>query len=347
LVSELVGESIGKIVTPVGYDGSAFRPLLLDAQGRPIVLAGNDGTVARALKCNSSGQLEVLVSGKVPDSELLDGLHSSAFVLKSGDTMTGALTLSGTPTVDLHAATKKYVDDHAISPGTLLKNVWCPDAPPAAANAKDDEFDDASFDTDKWTAFDPGEVLTTTEPAQGACLQSITHAGDCIAGQMQAITNDPFTMWCKVSGLLSVANYMTFGIALWEDGILNPATCDIYIFGVLVTAGQYYITGRRFSQYNSWAATTFDVQYVQPMTSLYLRFRYTGTAWEMDFSTNGLGWFWRAAVAPAFTPKQVGMFVDNNGTGVTARGIFSFFRFLNFSQNVRTPPEGRLIHLYG
>lgn len=32
-------------------------------------------------------------------------------VSKSGDTMTGALTLSGAPTLDLHAATKKYVDD--------------------------------------------------------------------------------------------------------------------------------------------------------------------------------------------------------------------------------------------
>jgi hypothetical protein len=34
-------------------------------------------------------------------------------VAKSGDTMTGALTLSGTPTVDLHAATKGYVDSAA------------------------------------------------------------------------------------------------------------------------------------------------------------------------------------------------------------------------------------------
>ena len=35
----------------------------------------------------------------------------AAKVAKAGDTMTGALTLSGAPTVDLHAATKKYVDD--------------------------------------------------------------------------------------------------------------------------------------------------------------------------------------------------------------------------------------------
>lgn len=35
----------------------------------------------------------------------------SGKVAKAGDTMTGALTLSGAPTSDLHAATKKYVDD--------------------------------------------------------------------------------------------------------------------------------------------------------------------------------------------------------------------------------------------
>ena len=34
-------------------------------------------------------------------------------VSKSGDTMTGKLTLDGAPTADLHAATKKYVDDNS------------------------------------------------------------------------------------------------------------------------------------------------------------------------------------------------------------------------------------------
>lgn len=36
---------------------------------------------------------------------------ANAALPKSGGTMTGALTLSGAPTADLHAATKKYVDD--------------------------------------------------------------------------------------------------------------------------------------------------------------------------------------------------------------------------------------------
>ena len=39
-------------------------------------------------------------------------------VAKSGDTMTGALVLSGAPTLDLHAATKKYVDDAEAAANT-------------------------------------------------------------------------------------------------------------------------------------------------------------------------------------------------------------------------------------
>ena len=43
-------------------------------------------------------------------------------VAKAGDTMTGALTLSGAPTLDLHAATKRYVDDSATNSKTYIDN---------------------------------------------------------------------------------------------------------------------------------------------------------------------------------------------------------------------------------
>ena len=39
-----------------------------------------------------------------------DATLTSSKVAKAGDTMTGALTLSGAPTANLHAATKSYVD---------------------------------------------------------------------------------------------------------------------------------------------------------------------------------------------------------------------------------------------
>lgn len=51
------------------------------------------------------------VNGAVTKTEeqINDGLE------KAGGTMTGPLTLSGAPTVDLHAATKKYIDDKAAA----------------------------------------------------------------------------------------------------------------------------------------------------------------------------------------------------------------------------------------
>lgn len=53
---------------------------------------------------------------------------ASSAVLKSGGTMTGALTLSGAPTADLHAATKQYVDSKAGAPQvvsyTLAASGW-------------------------------------------------------------------------------------------------------------------------------------------------------------------------------------------------------------------------------
>lgn len=44
------------------------------------------------------------------------------YVLKSGSTMTGTLVLSSAPTLDLHAATKKYVDDTAA--GAVSSIPW-------------------------------------------------------------------------------------------------------------------------------------------------------------------------------------------------------------------------------
>ena len=60
---------------------------------------------------------------------------SDTVVLKSGSTMTGALTLSGAPTSSLHAATKAYVD-------TVAGSATDAAASAAAAAASYDSFDD-------------------------------------------------------------------------------------------------------------------------------------------------------------------------------------------------------------
>jgi hypothetical protein len=63
------------------------------------------------------------------------GTVYESFVLKTGSTMTGALTLPGAPTVDLHAATKAYVD-------TVAGSATAAAASAAAAATTYDNFDD-------------------------------------------------------------------------------------------------------------------------------------------------------------------------------------------------------------
>ncbi len=64
---------------------------------------------------------------------------SDTVVLKAGSTMTGALTLSGAPTQNLHAATKAYVDSFAPS---VAADAAAAAASAAAAATSYDSFDD-------------------------------------------------------------------------------------------------------------------------------------------------------------------------------------------------------------
>ena len=73
--------------------------------------------------------------GEIATAIQAGGSVFDAMVLKAGSTMTGALTLSGAPTVGLHAATKTYVDPVAGSTAAAQ-------AAQAAAEAVYDNFDD-------------------------------------------------------------------------------------------------------------------------------------------------------------------------------------------------------------
>jgi hypothetical protein len=84
------------------------------------------------------------------------GTFYDSLVLKSGSTMTGALTLSGAPTVDLHAATKLYVDGVAGSATAAAASA-------AAAATTYDNFDDRYLGakTSAPTLDNDGNVLIT------------------------------------------------------------------------------------------------------------------------------------------------------------------------------------------
>jgi hypothetical protein len=90
-------------------------------------------TAVANLVNSAPGTLDTL--GEIATAIQAGGSVFDAMVLKAGSTMTGALTLSGAPTVDLHAATKAYVD-------TVAGSATAAAASATAAAASYDSFDD-------------------------------------------------------------------------------------------------------------------------------------------------------------------------------------------------------------
>lgn len=105
------------------------------------------------------------------------------YVLKAGDTMTGALVLPADPVAPLEATTKQYVDNHArmhvsdtepLNP--MARDLWW------KSDSGDTylRYDDG--DTEQWVEFG-GETETTT------LLDTVRQAMDIITARIDQIEN--------------------------------------------------------------------------------------------------------------------------------------------------------------
>ena len=98
--------SVGSVLKDIANAGAdTDRFMVLDASGNVKIRTG--AQVRSDIEGAASTHTHT-IADVTSLQTTLDGK-----LAKSGGTMTGALTLSGAPTADLHAATKKYVDDNA------------------------------------------------------------------------------------------------------------------------------------------------------------------------------------------------------------------------------------------
>jgi hypothetical protein len=120
-------------------------------------------------------------------------------LLKSGGTMTGALTLSGAPIQDLHAATKKYVDDRFTT---------APSVSPSFAETVANQVSLGQLSNVNLSNISAGQILgfngtqfvpvtnsgatgaTGPQGAQGPAGLSITSATVTLAGRLQLTLSD-------------------------------------------------------------------------------------------------------------------------------------------------------------
>ena len=135
------------------------------------------------------------------DSEVnLATMLADIFVNTSGDTMTGALTLSGAPTAALHAATKQYVDqaiaDQVVGAAKFFGTF-----------GSDTEFGSIAGNIDS-----KGDFARCTTTYESSYFGTV-HAGDIVV-----CTNYPFTT--PETG---------FSVIHGETYTMNSATADGYV----------------------------------------------------------------------------------------------------------------------
>ena len=150
-------------------------------------------------------------------------------VAKAGDTMTGALTLSGAPTENLHAATKSYVDSaEADAVSTAAADATAKaNAAQAAAEATASADATAKANAAEANAIAHADGLTTDDVAEGYSSLYFTDsrargsAGDLLAGATKSNIDITY-----VDGVLSIT--AENGVAQSTTDDLTEGTANLY-----------------------------------------------------------------------------------------------------------------------
>jgi hypothetical protein len=199
--------------------------------------------------------------GEIATAIEAGGTVYESFVLKSGSTMTGALTLSGAPTVDLHAATKLYVD-------TVAGSATAAAASAAAAATSYDDFDDRYL-------------------GAKSSAPSVDNDGDTLgvgAIYWNSVTNQMFawtgSAWGSISSTADIYRFRftAAGGETSESGVDDngltlayiPGKEQVYLNGVLLSRTSDYVATNGTSISSLAALTSGDILEVITFTAFEL-----------------------------------------------------------------------------
>lgn len=162
------------------------------------------------------------------------GTFYDSLVLKSGSTMTGALTLSGAPTVNLHAATKAYVD-------TVAGSATAAAASAAAAAASYDSFDDRYLG-----AYASNPTLDN----DGNSLVTGALYFNSVSGTMLAWNG---TAWTSISSAAAIFRFKF--VAAGGETSLSGADASSQTLSYLAGKEQVYLNGVLLVRTTDYTAT--------------------------------------------------------------------------------------------
>ena len=279
---------------------------------------------------SAPGTLDTL--GEIATAIQAGGTVFDAMVLKAGSTMTGALTLSGAPTVDLHAATKAYVD-------TVAGSATAAAASASAAATTYDNFDDRylgakssapSVDNDG-NALITGAIYWNSVTNQmyawtGSAWGSISSTADIYRFRFTAAGGETSVSGADANGL--TLSYIPGKEQVYLNGVLLARTSDYTATnGTSVTSLAALaasdiveiITFTAFELADSIARSLFDAKgdllvATSADTPGKLAVGTNGQYLQADSSTaTGLTW----ATVSGYSAPTIGSTVVNSGATVT------------------------------
>jgi len=159
----------------------------------------------------------------------------NTLVLKAGDTMTGALTLSGAPTSGLHAATKTYVD-------TVAGSATAAAASAAAAELAYDNFDDRYLGS---------KSSAPTLDNDGNALVTGALYWNSVSNLMQAWTG---SSWTSISSSAAIYRYKF--IATGGETSVSGSDASSQTLSYIAGYEQVYLNGVLLVRGTDYTATT-------------------------------------------------------------------------------------------
>ena len=173
--------------------------------------------------------------GEIATAIQSGGTFYDSLVLKSGATMTGALTLSGAPTSGLHAATKTYVDGVAGSATAAAASA-------AAAEASYDSFDDRYLGA---------KSSAPTLDNDGNSLVTGALYWNSVSSLMQAWTG---SAWSSISSSAAIYRYKF--VATGGETSVSGADASSQTLAYIVGNEQVYLNGVLLVRTTDYTATT-------------------------------------------------------------------------------------------
>ena len=138
---------------------------------------------------------KIIKDGGTTISSLTSSIEAA--LPKAGGTMTGSLTLAAAPTADLHAATKKYVDDSIPTSTSQLTNdsgyITSSDIPEGAAASTTSPKMDGIATVGTETAFARGDHIHPTDTSRAAASHShgnVTNSGTITSSSVTPANGD-------------------------------------------------------------------------------------------------------------------------------------------------------------